>query len=105
MLTGFADFAYFLPIVSCTMAALPHTLSCMRGRAALSSAGMQVRDRNSLETSIWRKRKHGYVRRLTAIVHNGIAVARVHTSSMLANTCCTTLLMQGAPADSTACPG
>jgi hypothetical protein len=51
-----------------------------------------------LSRTAWRQRKHGFVRRLLRVVHNGIAVARVQTSSMLSNTCCTALLLQGAPA-------
>jgi hypothetical protein len=57
-----------------------------------------VLGRAHLQRERWRRGKHGYTCRLARIVRNGIAVARVHTSSMLANTCCTTLLIQGAPA-------
>ena len=63
------------------------------------------RMRQGLEAPIWRKRKGGYAWRRRAVLHNGIVVARVHGCSMLTNTCCTTLLMQGAPAESTTCPG
>jgi hypothetical protein len=51
-----------------------------------------------LQRDRWRRCKHGFSCRLARVVHNGIAVARVQSSSMLANTCCTTLLIQGAPA-------
>jgi hypothetical protein len=87
------------------MPAFPQTDCRMRTPSTIYTAIAQLRDRRRLEISNWRKRKHGYVRRCPAELHNGIAVARDHSSSMLANTCCTTLLMQGAPADSTACPG
>jgi hypothetical protein len=60
-----------------------------RGPAAFSFPG--------LARSYWHRRKHGYVRRLQRRVFNGIAVARARSSSMISNTCCTTLLMQGAP--------
>jgi hypothetical protein len=47
---------------------------------------------------LWRKRKHGYAWRLLKLIRNGIAVARVQTSSMASNTCCTALLVQGTTA-------
>ena len=57
--------------------------------------------RGLLERKFWHRRKHGYVRALPRIVHNGITVARNYASSMLSNTCCTALLLQGAPASPT----
>jgi hypothetical protein len=51
-----------------------------------------------------RRRKQGLAWRLVRIVRNGIGVARVHSSSMINNTCCTMLLLQGAPASAAATP-
>lgn len=45
-----------------------------------------------------RRVKSGLVWRVASTLANGIRVARVQSSAMLSNTCCTTLLMQGAPA-------
>jgi hypothetical protein len=51
-----------------------------------------------------RRRKQGYAWRMVRVVRNGIGVARVHSSSMINNTCCTMLLLQGAPASAAATP-
>jgi hypothetical protein len=64
----------------------------------VNNEALEGLSRISLERKFWRKRKHGFVRLLPLVIRNGITVARVHTSSMLANTCCTALLLQGAPA-------
>ena len=45
--------------------------------------------------ALLRRCKHGYVWRLPLNVCNGIAPARVQTSAMASNTCCTALLVQG----------
>jgi hypothetical protein len=46
--------------------------------------------------SLWRHCKHGVALRLPLVIRNGIRVSRVHAGSMVSNTCCTTLLLQGA---------
>jgi hypothetical protein len=51
-----------------------------------------------------RRCKHGYAWRIVSVVRNGIGVARVQSSSMINNTCCTMLLLQGAPASAAATP-
>ena len=51
-----------------------------------------------------RRRKHGCAWRIVSVVRNGIGVARVQSSSMINNTCCTMLLLQGAPASAAATP-
>lgn len=50
-----------------------------------------------LDKRSWRRCKRGIVRAMPRLVANGIVVARAQPPSMLANTCCTTLLLQGAP--------
>ena len=51
----------------------------------------QARPRDSQ----WRKRKHGFSRRVLRLVCNGIRLAWVHSNSMVSTTCCTFLLVQG----------
>jgi hypothetical protein len=51
-----------------------------------------------------RRRKQGCSWRIVRVVRNGIGVARVQSSSMINNTCCTMLLLQGAPASAAATP-
>jgi hypothetical protein len=63
----------------------------------MNRASVQFLQRKGFERKLWRRRKHGLSRCLLQVVRNGITVSRVHTSSMLSNTCCTALLMQGAP--------
>jgi hypothetical protein len=49
-----------------------------------------------LDTCAWRKHKSKLVRVVPVVVRNRIAIARVASSSLLSNTCCTSLLLQGA---------
>ncbi|NLG74628.1 MAG: hypothetical protein GX535_00150 [Xanthomonadaceae bacterium] len=69
----------------------------MRGSLAAS-------ERMTLQRELWRKRKHGLVRHVPHVLSAGITVSRSHTSSMVSNTCCTALLLQGAPAPASASP-
>jgi hypothetical protein len=57
-----------------------------------------------LQPKVWHKRKHGFVLHVPREVHAGITVCRVSCSSMISNTCCTALLLQGAPCAAIACP-
>jgi hypothetical protein len=57
-----------------------------------------------LDRRTWRQHKDGFVRVIPSVLHNGIAVARVASSSLLSNTCCTSLLLQGAAVSASACP-
>ena len=63
----------------------------------VNTAAVQYLQRTGVEHKLWRRRKHGFARCLLRVVHNGITVSKIHTSSMLSNTCCTALLIQGAP--------
>jgi hypothetical protein len=80
----------------------------MAGVSIKSCCEFEVRGTSSehmhLDSSSWRRHKDGYVRRIPSTFHNGIAVARVSSSSMLSNTCCTALLLQGAPVCADASP-
>ena len=67
-------------------------------RPMLHMGGLTQIRLHCLDRETWRRDKRGPVLRLPLMVRNAIRVAQVHTSSMLSNTCCTTLLMQGAPA-------
>jgi hypothetical protein len=49
-----------------------------------------------LERSVWRKCKHGYARIFPNVVHNGIYASRAQPVTMVANTSCSGLLVQGA---------
>ena len=59
-------------------------------------AAIKYQQRAVLEQGFWHRRKHGFVRAVPRVVRNGIAVPRAYASSMLSNTCCTALLLQGA---------
>src|SRR5690606_40016418 len=61
-------------------------------------------ERMTLQRAVWRKRKHGLVRHVKRVLHAGISVSRVQCSSMVSNTCCTALLLQGAPAPASPSP-
>ena len=57
-----------------------------------------------LDKRCWRKRKGAFVRLVSSTLHQGICVARVTSTSMVSNTCCTALLLQGAAVSSDASP-
>jgi len=52
----------------------------------------------------WRRCKHGFVMQLPRIVRSRIRCSRAHFSAMLSNTCCTALLLEGAPSPAAAGP-
>jgi hypothetical protein len=55
-----------------------------------------------LDKGLWRRRKGAYVRLLLSSL--GIAVPRLTSTSMLSNTGCTSLLLQGAAVSADASP-
>jgi hypothetical protein len=58
----------------------------------------------AIQHTLWRRRKSRYVRIVPLRLHRGVSVSRGRSSSMISNTCCTALLLQGAPPDGAATP-